>query len=139
MVPEAARSKQNPTLRSELDIGGTVLHTATMDLTRTAYGTWNGGRFMHFGEALDEARYLAAIRVPLFVWSVEPPAEKSAAVSPALAAWGEVEDVSTVARLRAAVSRLRNELESQRIAWVEGTHLPQSIALAAGAEGVELP
>jgi len=39
-----------------------VLHTATMDLTRTAYGTWNGGRFMHFGEALDEARYLAAIR-----------------------------------------------------------------------------
>ena len=84
-------------------------------------------------------RYLAAIRVPLFVWSVEKPAEKPAAASPALAAWGEVEDVSTVSRLRAAVSRLRNELESQRIVWVEGTHLPQSIALGAGMEGVALP
>jgi aryl-alcohol dehydrogenase-like predicted oxidoreductase len=33
-----------------------------MDLTRTAYGTWSGGRYMHFGEALDEGRYLKAIR-----------------------------------------------------------------------------
>ena len=33
-----------------------------MDLTRTAYGTWSGGRFMHFGEPLDDARFLGAIR-----------------------------------------------------------------------------
>ena len=33
-----------------------------MELTRTAYGTWSGGRYMHFGEALDEERYLACIR-----------------------------------------------------------------------------
>ncbi|HEY6168127.1 MAG TPA: aldo/keto reductase, partial [Verrucomicrobiae bacterium] len=33
-----------------------------MDVTRTAYGTWSGGRYMHFGEALSEERYLAAIR-----------------------------------------------------------------------------
>ena len=33
-----------------------------MNLTRTAYGTWSGGRYMHFGEALDEERYLAAIQ-----------------------------------------------------------------------------
>ena len=32
-----------------------------MNLTRTAYGTWNGGRYMHFGEAIDEARYDACI------------------------------------------------------------------------------
>ncbi len=32
-----------------------------MNLTRTAYGTWNGGRYMHFGEALDEARFDACI------------------------------------------------------------------------------
>lgn len=81
-------------------------------------------------------QYLAAIRVPLFVWATD----KEAAASPALAAaWGKVEDVSTVTRLRGAVARLRDELESQRIVWVEGTHLPQSIALAAGAEGIELP
>ena len=34
-----------------------------MDLTRTAYGTWSGGRYMHFGETLDEKRYLESIRV----------------------------------------------------------------------------
>jgi len=33
-----------------------------MDLTRTAYGTWNGGRFMHFGEPLDDERFLSSIR-----------------------------------------------------------------------------
>src|SRR5437763_17215279 len=27
-----------------------------MDPTRTALGTWSGGRFMHFGEALDDER-----------------------------------------------------------------------------------
>jgi aryl-alcohol dehydrogenase-like predicted oxidoreductase len=33
-----------------------------MDPTRTAVGTWSGGRFMHFGEALDDERFLALIR-----------------------------------------------------------------------------
>lgn len=33
-----------------------------MDLTTTAYGTWSGGRFMHFGETLGEERYLDCIR-----------------------------------------------------------------------------
>jgi aryl-alcohol dehydrogenase-like predicted oxidoreductase len=29
------------------------------DPTRTAIGTWSGGRFMHFGEPLDDERFLA--------------------------------------------------------------------------------
>ena len=33
-----------------------------MDLTRTAYGTWNGGRFMHFGEPLEEQRFVEVIQ-----------------------------------------------------------------------------
>jgi aryl-alcohol dehydrogenase-like predicted oxidoreductase len=33
-----------------------------MDLTRTAYGTWSGGRYMHFGEALPEERFLKVIQ-----------------------------------------------------------------------------
>lgn len=33
-----------------------------MDPTRTALGTWSGGRFMHFGEELDEERLLALYR-----------------------------------------------------------------------------
>ncbi|MDE3130172.1 MAG: aldo/keto reductase [Acidobacteriota bacterium] len=31
------------------------------DPTRTAIGTWSGGRFMHFGEQLDDERFLALI------------------------------------------------------------------------------
>jgi aryl-alcohol dehydrogenase-like predicted oxidoreductase len=33
-----------------------------MDPTRTAIGTWSGGRFMHFGEPLAEERLLALVR-----------------------------------------------------------------------------
>ena len=33
-----------------------------MNLTRTAYGTWNAGRYMHFGEPVDDARFEACIR-----------------------------------------------------------------------------
>jgi aryl-alcohol dehydrogenase-like predicted oxidoreductase len=33
-----------------------------MNPTRTAIGTWSGGRFMHFGEPLDDARLEALLR-----------------------------------------------------------------------------
>jgi len=33
-----------------------------MDVTRTAYGTWNGGRFMHFGEPLSEERFIKVVQ-----------------------------------------------------------------------------
>jgi aryl-alcohol dehydrogenase-like predicted oxidoreductase len=33
-----------------------------MDPTRTAVGTWSGGRFMHFGEPLNDERLLALLR-----------------------------------------------------------------------------
>jgi aryl-alcohol dehydrogenase-like predicted oxidoreductase len=32
-----------------------------MELTTTAYGTWSGGRFMHFGETLSEERFIGCI------------------------------------------------------------------------------
>ena len=32
------------------------------DPTRTAIGTWSGGRFMHFGEPLDDDRLIALLR-----------------------------------------------------------------------------
>jgi aryl-alcohol dehydrogenase-like predicted oxidoreductase len=32
-----------------------------MELTRTAYGTWSGGRYMHFGETLGESRFVDLI------------------------------------------------------------------------------
>jgi aryl-alcohol dehydrogenase-like predicted oxidoreductase len=33
-----------------------------LDPTHTALGTWSGGRFMHFGQALDDARLLPLMR-----------------------------------------------------------------------------
>ena len=36
--------------------------TAMLDPTRTAIGTWSGGRFMHFGEPLDDERLIALLR-----------------------------------------------------------------------------
>lgn len=33
-----------------------------MEITNTAYGTWSGGRFMHFGETLSEERFLGCIK-----------------------------------------------------------------------------
>ncbi|HET9225149.1 MAG TPA: hypothetical protein VFR31_00660 [Thermoanaerobaculia bacterium] len=76
-------------------------------------------------------RYLAAIRVPLFVWTFDGSSVPSG--------WGEAENVSNVTRLRRAVAKLKDEIESQRIVWVEGVHLPQSIALAPGTPEIELP
>ena len=33
-----------------------------MDVSRTAFGTWSGGRYMHFGEPLGEDRFIAVIQ-----------------------------------------------------------------------------
>ena len=73
--------------------------------------------------------YLAALRVPLFVWRVGEPA----------AAWGESASVASPEDLRAAMGRVREELRSQRIVWLEGRHLPQTIALSPAAQGIALP
>lgn len=40
----------------------TPICTLFMNLTRTAYGTWNGGKYMHFGEMLEDERYIGLIR-----------------------------------------------------------------------------
>jgi aryl-alcohol dehydrogenase-like predicted oxidoreductase len=39
-----------------------LLYASTVDPTRTAIGTWSGGRFMHFGEPLPDERLLALLR-----------------------------------------------------------------------------
>jgi hypothetical protein len=80
-------------------------------------------------------RYLAALRVPLHVWSAVPPAESKVAVR-----WGEAENVSSRDGLAQAIERLHADLASQRIVFFEGLHLPQTIQLTdAAAPGVELP
>jgi len=56
--------------------------------------------------------YLAAIGVPLFVWSLATPRPEVAA------AWGEIDDISTSEGLRRATDRLRETLAQERIAWL---------------------
>lgn len=76
-------------------------------------------------------RYLESIRVPLHVWSLGS--------SEAASAWGSVQDVSSLNKMRKAFSALEEELEAQHIVLVEGRHLPQSITLSpAAAEVLEL-
>lgn len=81
-------------------------------------------------------RYLAAVHVPLFVWSLYGAGNSAARTW--TESWGKVEDISSLPRLEAAVNRLKAELESQRIVWLDGRHLPQTIALGPEAKGVEI-
>lgn len=78
-------------------------------------------------------RYLEAMRVPLYVWSL-----RSLATQHLAKGWVEVEDVSSISRLEAAVARVKADLAAQRIVWVEGRYLPQEITLAQNASGLEL-
>jgi hypothetical protein len=57
-------------------------------------------------------RYLASIGVPLFVWSVTEPRPDQ------LAAWGEIDEISSAYGLRSSTERVRRALDSQRIAWL---------------------
>jgi hypothetical protein len=81
-------------------------------------------------------RYLAAVHVPLFVWNLYGTGSSSARAW--TESWGKVEDISTAPKLEAAVSRLKAELDSQRIVWLDGRHLPQAITLGPEAKGVEI-
>jgi hypothetical protein len=87
-------------------------------------------------DAATVRRYLAAIHVPLFVWSLY------GTDTPAALAWAQgaetAEDISTVPKLEQAVARLKAELDDQRIVWLDGRHLPQAIALGPAAKGVEI-
>lgn len=77
--------------------------------------------------------YLADLGVPLVVWLTGPAAPDAALE------WGGGVEVKTRAALRAAVKSLDAVLADQRIVWVEGAHLPQSItASPMAAAGVTI-
>jgi hypothetical protein len=78
-------------------------------------------------------RFLAAIRVPLHVWTLSPPAPGALA-----SAWGPAAEVLRTGDLAGAVAALRRDLDSQRIVMVDGRLLPQTIRLGPAARDVEL-
>jgi hypothetical protein len=77
-------------------------------------------------------RYLARMRVPLVVWT---PGEPTARL---LAEWGEAWRVDSISSLERAARELAGLLDRQRVAWIEGSHLPHHVALGGSAAGVRL-
>jgi hypothetical protein len=93
------------------------------------YGPKDASRY----DAGTVQHYLESVRVPLAIWSL---GERN---SPAVLAWGGAEEISSLAKLQDAFTRLDNLLAIQRIVWIEGSHLPRTITLSpAAAEVVEL-
>jgi hypothetical protein len=66
--------------------------------------------------------YLAALGVPLRVWSL--------AGEEAAGAWGPAVDVSSYRLLEEAVRALRRDLARQRLVWLSGVALPQDVRFA---------
>ena len=77
-------------------------------------------------------RYLARLRVPLFVWTT------AADPAPLASRWGEVASVAAWHDLQGAVRNLRAALDRQAIVWIDGSHLPQTIQPAAGVDGLAI-
>jgi hypothetical protein len=121
----------HPRLADAVAVAG--LHAAAVGAPRAillalAPGTPDYSRFS--GPVVR--RYLAAIRVPLLVWSAGPP---SAAMK---AAWGDAEDITNRSGLLRAGEQLTEILTTQRIVWLAGRHLPQRVSLAPGVTAVQL-
>jgi len=108
---------------------------ATADNRRRAVVLVLGGTVTDSSHYSPEAvrRYLESVHVPLFIWYLY------GAQTPGAQSWTGGEDISNLARLEQAVTRLRTALDAQRIVWLDGRHLPQSIALTPAARDVELP
>jgi hypothetical protein len=93
------------------------------------YGPKDASRY----DAGTVHHYLESVRVPLVIWSLGEPS------SPAVLAWGGAEEISSLAKLQDSFARLDSLLATQRIVWIEGSHLPRTITLSpAAADAVEL-
>lgn len=72
-------------------------------------------------------RFLGSLNVPLYVWYLGDDASMAAP-------WGEAEPIADYKDLARAVRNLEKDLDQQRIVWLEGSHLPNSIRIADTAE-----
>ena len=88
-------------------------------------------------------RFLRDLRVPLFIWwtgrmSQDNVISESRRQLTQRTPWGTADDISSFTRFMGATARLRAELDSQFIVWIEGSYLPADIRLAKGARGIKL-
>jgi hypothetical protein len=136
LVANRARPELSGRPRLADAVASAGLHALARQVPRAVVLVLDRGAAASDGSALDPAavrRYLAAVGVPLFVWSLDG--------SRSVAGWGAVDDISGAWGLRHAYDRLAGEVSRQQIVWIEGRHLPQSIGLsrpASGQAGFEL-
>lgn len=76
-------------------------------------------------------RFLRRLHVPVVLWTPIRGVEQ-------VAAWGPAADISSRQKLISAYKALSKQLNRQRIVWLDGLHLPQTISLSPEAEGVRL-
>ncbi len=88
----------------------------------------DGSRF----SAAAARSFLSDLRVPLHVWDLSGPAAEPPP------GWGDLRPVDNVDDLVRAVRRVRSGLAEQRIVWVNGHYLPQSIELTDQAQGIRI-
>jgi hypothetical protein len=75
--------------------------------------------------------YLASLGVPLAVWTTAEETEIATV-------WGPATSVSTLGRLEKAFGVVKQDVDRQRIVWLEGLHLPQAVSLSPAAKGIRL-
>ncbi|HUK13861.1 MAG TPA: hypothetical protein VLW17_11230, partial [Thermoanaerobaculaceae bacterium] len=100
---------------------------AVVVITATAPGGDGNAKALADRSAVTVAAaraYLAALDVPLVVWSFAKP-PSGVGMSP----WPAPEDVSSGSKLQLAQRKLVSQLSQQRIVWLAGRHLPQRIAI----------
>jgi hypothetical protein len=76
--------------------------------------------------------YLRRINVPLYLWSLQEPGKRGAS------SWGEVEDISSMDKLRTSFARMKEDFDSQWVVWFAGEYRPADIALSGDAHGIEI-
>ena len=72
--------------------------------------------------------YLASLGVPLFVWTTTLEATRAAE-----ARWGDARRVASIYGLEDAIEQVGDHLARQRIVWLEGALLPQSVEAVPGS------
>lgn len=112
-----------PRLATAVAVASTVGAARNRRRAVVVLWTGDGGDRSEVG-AVEVRRYLERLRVPLYTWSLVEETEAPG--------WGESVDASNELRLERAFRRLCRDLDRQRIAWVSGTWLPQTIELRAG-------
>ena len=80
----------------------------------------------------EAGAFLGKLNVPLAVWSI------GRTPSPEAPRWPGVTRIDTARHFEQAVSGLVARLERQRIVWVAGSFLPQTVAVGPAAAGVRL-